>query len=228
MTAHSLECDGVCVTRLDSEGDARQLLDDASATFAGGGVTLVRGPVGAGKSTLIHVLGGLLRPTAGTVSADGEPVSRWVAAHRDRWRRRVGIALQAPHLIADRSALENVTLPLVPRGESRAAIERAGRARLAALGLEAAADRPVRELSGGERQRVALARALVSEPDFVLADEPTAHQDDQGAEIALDALARAAERGAVVVIASHDRRLADADLTTAIHRLEGGRLEPVP
>jgi len=225
MTAHSLVCDAVCLERTDAAGDDHLLLDQVSARFEGGRIALVRGPVGAGKSSLVHVLGGLLRPTAGTISADGEPISRWVAAHRDRWRRRVGIVLQSPHLLPGRSALANVALPLVPRGGSMAELERIGRQRLAELSLEAAAKRPARELSGGERQRVALARALVAEPDFVLTDEPTAHQDDSGAQLVVGTLARAAERGAVVLIATHDRRVAESDPPKDVYQLDRGRLE---
>jgi putative ABC transport system ATP-binding protein len=217
----TLRCEGLVLTR-----GQRRVLDGVDASFLPGEVTLIAGPTGSGKSTLLHLLGGLLRPTEGTVFAGDEPVSRWTAGHRDRWRRDVGIALQDPHLLPGLSALENVILPLVPRGATLAELRAAGRGALEAVGAGDLAGSGSGALSGGERQRVGLARALVSRPGYVLVDEPTAHQDPGGVALVVAALEAARARGAVVVASAHDPRLLEAGLGGSLLRLTDGRLEP--
>jgi ABC-type lipoprotein export system ATPase subunit len=215
------------VTRRDPQGEGRAVLDGLDASFGPGLVTVVEGATGAGKSTLLHVLGGLLRPDQGEVLADGQAVSRFTAAHRDRWRRDVGLVFQSPHLLSGLTVLENVMLPLVPRGH---AVDRLRAQALAALERTAIAHlagRDPNDLSGGERQRVSLARALVTGPRFLLADEPAAHQDRAGLDNVMDQLAAAARAGAVVVVVSHDPRLASGHLDWRRLRLESGRLHPI-
>ena len=206
-------------------GPRRIVLKNVSAVFPRGGLSLVTGATGAGKSSLLHLLAGLLRPTSGEVLADGAPVSRWSAAHRDRWRRRVGIVFQAANLFSELSVLENVILPLVPRAASLTALRAAGREVLAQLALAHLAGAQASQLSGGERQRTALARALVGRPDFLIADEPTAHQDPANAEGVLQALAALRRRNAVVVVAAHDPRVVAAGVADHRWRLDAGRLE---
>jgi ABC-type lipoprotein export system ATPase subunit len=207
-----------------SAGSPRTVLQDVSAVFPRGALSLVTGATGAGKSSLLHLLAGLLRPTAGEVLADGAPVSRWVAGHRDRWRRRVGVVFQAANLFSGLSVLENVILPLVPRGRSLTALRAAGLEVLAELGLADLAGAWADRLSGGERQRVALARALVGRPDFLIADEPTAHQDPENAARVLQALAACRGRNAAVVVAAHDPRVIAAGVADRHWHLAAGRL----
>ena len=225
MTGPGLACRDVSLVRAGPSGEPRTVLDGVSAAFRRGRVSLVAGPMGAGKSSLLQLLGGLLRPTAGEVLADGEPVSRWTAGHRDRWRRGVGYVFQQTHLWADLTGLENVLLPLVPRGGRLSALRARSNETLDRLGALDLAPRRVRELSGGERQRVALARALVTRPSFLLVDEPTAHQDEEGVGLVLETLASAVEWDAVVVVASHDPRVLDAPGFRDRRRLVRGRLE---
>lgn len=207
-------------------------LQVTDTVFAAGTLTLLTGPTGSGKTTLLHLLAGLLRPTAGEVLADGAPVSRWTAAHRDRWRRRVGLLLQNAPLLEDRRADENVLAPLVPRPGPLHDKLLAAASALAALASSDLAARPVRDLSGGERQRVALARALVGAPDVLLLDEPTAHQDDARIAGILAAVHAARDRGAVIVLASHDPRLTAAAAAEAVIALPfgaaGAEAEPPP
>ena len=186
---------------------AAPLLRNIDAVFPGGHVVLVSGRNGAGKSTLLHLLAGLLRPTSGEIAADGQPVSRWLTAHRDRWRRRVGIIFQQDRLLSDLTVLENVILPLVPRLGGPRHWRTCGRAMLAQLNADDLARQSVSALSGGQRQRVAAARALVDAPDYVVADEPTAHQDLDNARRLGQLLRQTADRGAVVVVAAHDRHV---------------------
>jgi ABC-type lipoprotein export system ATPase subunit len=221
-----LACKSIVVMRRDSRGEEHPVLDGLDATFGPGMVTVVEGPTGAGKSTLLHVLGGLLRPDQGEVLADGQAVSRFTAAHRDRWRRQVGLVFQTPYLLSGLTVLENVMLPLVPRGLAVGRLRAQALATLEQTAVAHLAGRDPSELSGGERQRVSLARALVGEPRFLLADEPAAHQDPAGLANVSDRLAAAARTGAVVVVASHDPRLASGHPGWRRLRLEAGRLGP--
>lgn len=227
MSTPGLACKAILVMRRDPHGEERPILDGLDATFGPGTVTVIEGSTGAGKSTLVHVLGGLLRPDQGEVLADGQAVSRFTAAHRDRWRQGVGLVFQNPHLLSGLTVLENVMLPLVPRGHAVGRLREQALAALERTEIVHLAGRDPNDLSGGERQRVSLARALVTEPRFLLADEPAAHQDPAGLAIVSDQLAAAAGTGAVVVVVSHDPRLAGGHRAWRRLRLESGRLHPI-
>jgi len=219
-----LECRSVGLCRKDRDGSLQTVLVGVDAVFPAGTVSLVTGPTGAGKSSLLHILGCLLRPTEGEVLADGEAVSRWISAHRNLWRRRVGIVFQNPQLMADLTVLENVILPLIPRGPSIPEVRARGIKELAKLGIDQLAGKETAALSGGERQRASIARALISRPDFVLADEPTSHQDNHSADMIMGSLRRAAGRDSAVIVAAHDPRVVNADFADRRWCLEGGRL----
>jgi len=195
-----------------SRGDTAFILKAVNVVFESGSVNLIVGATGSGKSTLLHLLAGLLRPTAGEVHADGQPVSRWTAHHRDLWRRNVGIVFQHLGLIPDITVGENLFLPLIPRRIAWSRMQSEVRRQLADVDLTALSRSPVTALSGGQRQRLAIARALISRPRFILADEPTAHQDDIHAMRICSRLAGHARDGAVVVIASHDPRLRESEM----------------
>ncbi len=218
-----IECRRLTVVRRTSDGRENLVIDDLSAKFKTG-LAVISGATGSGKSTLLHVLAGLLRPVQGEVLVDGEAVSRWVSSHRDRWRRKVGIVFQHDRLLGDLSAVENVLLPLIPQGSSLKECRRSALAALGRMSVDALADKLVCNLSGGERQRIAIARAVVSQPSFLLADEPTAHQDHESAEEILKALAAAAAAGAVVIVTAHDPRILEADGADGCFRLVQGRL----
>lgn len=219
-----LECHKLSLFRRSPDGQEKPILSDLNATFPAGQLAIIAGETGAGKSTLLHVMAGLLRPTQGIVLADGDPVSRWVSAHRDRWRRRVGIVFQSDRLISDLSAMENVFLPLVPRGYSLTKCRQLAVEALSRLEADRLAPDTAGKLSGGERQLVAIARALVSQPSFLLVDEPTAHQDQDRAVAIMDTLLAAAAAGAAVIVTAHDARILTSGITRHLYRLQGGRL----
>lgn len=220
-----LACRALRLVRTTPDGADRVILADVTAGFPAASLSVIEGPVGAGKSTLLYLLAALIRPTAGEVLADGEPVSRFVPEHRDRWRQQVGLAFQSDLFIDELTAVENTMAPLVPRSgtlrESRALARRA----LDQLAIGHLADRPILELSAGERQRVTLARALVGAPRFLLVDEPTAHQDDAGAALIAERLRNAREAGNTVVVTTHDDRLQQLGLADKNWSLREGRLE---
>jgi putative ABC transport system ATP-binding protein len=209
------------------------VLAAVQAVFFPGTTSLITGDTGAGKSTLLHLLAGLLRPTAGEIWADGQPVSRWPARHRDPWRRQVGIVFQHLAVLPDLSVAENLLLPLIPRNMAWSRMQSDIRRQLVDADLADLAGTPASALSGGQRQRLAVARALVARPRFILADEPTAFQDDDHAAGIGAQLGSAARQGAVVVICSHDPRLRRSAAVERRFHLTGATLSidpanPVP
>ena len=185
------------------------------------------GKSGSGKSTLLNLIGGLDRPTAGSVEVEGRDLGRMSGRELARFRRAaVGMIFQSFNLIPSRSALENVELPMVfagrPPRERRASARRA----LEAFGLgERLHHRPT-ELSGGEMQRVAIARALVNRPAVLLADEPTGNLDSLTADEVMAVLdSHVRGRGTTLMLVTHDEELARR-YTERVLRMQDGRLLP--
>jgi len=204
--------------------DGPHVLESVEVSFSPGTISLVTGDTGSGKSTLLHLLAGLLRPTAGEVWADGLPVSRWPSRHRDPWRQQVGIVFQHLALIPDLTVAENLLLPMIPRQITWSRMQHEILRQLADADLPDLAEAPTSALSGGQRQRLAIARALVTRPRFILADEPTAFQDDRHADRVCAQLCTAARDGAVVVICSHDPRMRSIDEIDRRYHLASAKL----
>jgi lipoprotein-releasing system ATP-binding protein len=208
-------------------GQSLHVLRDLELEVGRGEMVAIVGASGVGKSTLLHVLGGLDKPDSGDVFVGEVDVARVSDAERVAFRNRhVGFVFQFHHLLPEFSALENAEMPLRiarrPIAEARPQAE----ALLRRVGLgERLGHRPGM-LSGGEQQRVSVARALVMRPSLLLADEPTGDLDEATAD-ALHALLRDmhAEFGLTAIIATHNPRLADQ--CDRILRLEGGRLRAV-
>ena len=206
----------------------RSVLDRVSVSIAGASETAIMGRSGSGKSTLLNLISGIDRPDAGRVIFAGRDLSALREPERTLFRRRqVGFVYQFFNLLPTLSVEENVRLVLSLDGVGAVQARRRTNAMLARVGLGDRLDSPVDVLSGGEQQRVALARALVHEPALVLADEPTGNLDEvTAAQIAplLRELAR--ERGATVVLVTHDQQLAaGADRCVTLRE---GQLRPTP
>ncbi len=168
---------------------------------------LVVGPSGCGKTTLLHLIAGLLLPTAGSVEVDGQDLSTLSPTARDRFRgRHIGIVLQQFHLLPTLTAMQNM---LVAQSIAGLPVDRArAHSMLQALGVDERVDAYPHQLSVGQQQRVAIARALVNRPRLLLADEPTSNLDDESCASVADLLLRATRQHAVsLVVATHDTRL---------------------
>ncbi len=173
-------------------------------------VLAVMGPSGSGKSTLLHVLAGVLVPAAGSVHFDGRDLTQLDEATRSTLRLHdFGFVFQFGQLLADLSAVDNVTIPLLMSGTSRRQALVRAREVLDGLGLGDHIDKLPGQMSGGQAQRVAVARALVCSPRILFADEPTGSLDSLAAEQTMEALTTAARTaGAAVVIITHEPRTA--------------------
>lgn len=189
---------------------ALHVLNDIDLDIRTGEMLAIVGASGVGKSTLLHILGGLDRPTSGRVFYRDVDVFGLDSDRLARFRNEhVGFVFQFHHLLPEFSALENVMLPALIRGTERvAAAENASKV-LADVGLGSRVHHRPGELSGGEQQRVAVARALVLSPDAVLADEPTGNLDTHTGEAVHELLKKInKERGITFVIVTHNDRLA--------------------
>lgn len=178
--------------------DPNVLADDLTFSAAAGRMVAVTGPSGSGKSTLARVLAGLRTPERGEVLLDETPLARLGAESRPAF------VPQDYGLLDTLTALETVSLPLQAQAVARREIRERATRWVEATGLAGAAERAVSELSGGQRQRVAIARALALDAPVVVMDEPTSELDAATRDLILKLLAGEAERGAILVVVSHD------------------------
>ncbi len=199
-------------------------LDEVSVTIQQGEMVAVVGPSGSGKSTMLHLMGTLDVPTAGSVLIEGIDTSSLdddrLAAIRGR---RVGFVFQRFFLLPGVPAIDNVANGLLYTGAGRPERRKAAQAALERVGLGARMWHTPDELSGGETQRVAVARALVHEPAFVLADEPTGNLDSAASQSLVDLFFSLHSEGRTIVVITHDLGVA-ADLPRQLQILDG-RLE---
>lgn len=187
-----------------------EILKGASGEVYAGETVGLLGPSGAGKSSLLHLLGLLDRPNAGSIVLDGADCI--VLSDRERTlirRSKLGFVYQFHHLLQEFSALENVILPQLVLGKSRADADKHAMKLLDQLGLAGRLDHRPGQLSGGEQQRVAIARAVANSPKLLLADEPTGNLDPETAEIVFQQLLKLVkDTGLTAIIATHNLELA--------------------
>ena len=187
-----------------------KVLENLDLAVPRGEFLAITGESGTGKSTLLHVLGALDRPDAGSVTVDGQDVfSRDDEALSAFRNRAIGFVFQFHHLLPEFTAEENVMMPALIGGGRPATARDRARSLLSDVGLAARSHHRPGELSGGEKQRVAIARALMNEPGLILADEPTGNLDEKTADVLHDELIRLCrEKGQTFVVVTHNREFA--------------------
>jgi putative ABC transport system ATP-binding protein len=208
--------------RYDSDG--HPAVDGVTLAIGPGEAVAVMGPSGSGKSTLLNLIGGLDRPTGGTVTVAGQRIDRLGEAGTARFRRtHIGMIFQFFNLLDDLTVLDNVMLPAQLGGMRRARARARASEMLAALSIEQHSDAYPARLSGGERQRVAIARALVNRPALLLADEPTGALDTATGEQIGRLLLDLNASGQTLILVTHDPSLAARYAERTI-RLTDGRV----
>jgi cell division transport system ATP-binding protein len=172
-----------------------------------GELVFITGPSGAGKTTLFRLLAGFEPPTSGQIKVAGFDLNELSSKQKPNFRRKLGVVFQDFKLLKEKTALENVALPLVIQGMKRQISEERARIFLQKVGLEERKDMRAESLSGGEQQRVALARAIIHQPDVILADEPTGNLDPERGEEIMNLLEFCTQAGMTVLITTHDLEL---------------------
>ena len=205
------------------------VLDDLSLDFRSGEMTAVMGPSGSGKTTLLNIVGGIDRVDSGEVLFKGMDIANMPERAAGQWRaRNVGFIFQFYNLMPGLTAAQNVELPLTLTKLNRTQRKARVHAMLSMVGLEDRTDHRPNQLSGGQQQRVAIARALASDPEVLLADEPTGDLDRETADHILDLLQLlCVSLNKTVIMVTHDQSA--ADMATRVLHLDKGKLvNPVP
>lgn len=198
-------------------------LREVNLTINRGEYLAILGPSGSGKSTLMHIIGCLSTPTSGTYLLDGKEVSSLNRNELAKIRNeKIGFVFQNFNLLNHVDALENVALPLVYKGVKAGKRNKLAREILAKFGLENHLDHRPNELSGGQQQRVAISRALITDPDVILADEPTGNLDsNSGAEV-IKIFEQLSAQGKTIIVVTHDLEIAKR--TSRIVQILDGRI----
>ena len=227
MTTPLVEARGLKKTYLSGDKPLT-VIDGLDLTVTAGETVAIVGASGTGKSTLLHLLGGIDRPSAGEILFEGLRLDALSATALARYRNAtVGFVFQFHFLMPDFTALENVLMPLLLGGERSGPATRRAAELLADVGLADRGHHRPGELSGGEQQRVAIARAIARAPQLLLADEPTGNLDRGTGEAIFALLQRLnRERGLTLVVVTHNRELAFACGRTLT--LDGGRFTSPP
>lgn len=196
----------------DSKANSVCALDDLSLQVQAGEKVAVVGRSGSGKTTLLNILSGLDRPTSGRLVVDGYNLPELNSAQTAKYRMSsIGVIFQSFQLIPQRTAAENIELPLIIAGVSPTKRKRAVSQAIAEVGLQHRSNHLPFQLSGGEQQRVAIGRALVKQPSVLLADEPTGNLDSKTANEIMELVTRVSDdRSLTLVLISHDQELASS------------------
>lgn len=212
--------------RFKMTGGYVEVLRDLNLTVEKGKWLALVGQSGSGKTTLLQLLGGLDRPTSGSILLDGDDIGRMSSSKlTELRRRRIGFIFQSYHLFPELNSLENAVLPALHWGQDRDAAEKFARELLSHFGLAGRLTHRPYELSGGEQQRVAIARALVNNPDIILADEPTGNLDRKAADDIIRIINDVRkDSGKTLVMVTHDQEMANR--ADAVFNLVPNRKRP--
>lgn len=199
-------------------------LDGVSLAIPKGAFVVLIGPSGSGKSTMLYLIGGLDTPTSGSITVEGEAVEKMDENTLARYRReKLGFIFQSFNLVSSMTAVDNVSFPLRFAGIRKKERLQRSKTLLSAVGLEDRVGHRPTELSGGQQQRVAVSRALISDPDLILADEPTGNLDTTSGMAIMQLLSDLNKQGKTIIVATHDPRML-AFATDVVHLIDGKRV----
>jgi len=209
---------------IESGDGSLTVLDDTSIAIEKGSIVTVVGASGCGKSTLLHTLGGLDHPDSGTVLWENDPIYEMQQDVLAQFRNKnLGFVFQFHHLLPEFTALENIMMPALIRGETHKNATERAKELLEEFGIPGRAEHRPTQLSGGEQQRVAMARALMNRPALILADEPTGNLDEKNTDILLDMLFKLREKEEVsILLITHEKDIAQR--SDVIYELSQGKL----
>lgn len=200
-------------------------LQKINLTLVKGGVSVFKGPSGSGKTTLLGIIGCMARPTSGRLRIAGREVTRLPERFLAQIRREsFGFVFQSFNLVNGISVLENVMLPGLPADRPLSRVRQRALQLLDELEIRSKAHEPVRSLSGGEQQRAAIARALINDPEYIIADEPTAHLDTDLALQFLKIIDRLKDQGKTILMGTHDPLLFTSKMVDRVIEMRYGRI----
>jgi len=202
-----------------------QVLENLNLSIPQGAFDALMGPSGSGKSTLLNIIAGLDQAGTGSVRVAGSELTNMSEGARAKWRaKNIGFIFQTYNMMPVLTALENVELPLLLTGLSKAERRKRATTALRVVGLEDRLDHFPRQLSGGQEQRVTIARSIVTDPKLIVADEPTGDLDRESADEILALLEKLnKEFGKSILMVTHDP--AAAERATTVHHLDKGQLK---
>jgi putative ABC transport system ATP-binding protein len=213
------------VTKIYGSGrTAVKAVNGVSFSIDRGELVLLMGPSGSGKTTLLTLISGLLKPTSGSIKIDGREITSLTQKELAKLRlEKIGFIFQHFNLLTALTALENVMIPLIIKGVKESESRKMAAKLLINFGLEDRMHHKPEDLSGGEQQRVAVARAVITDPDIIIADEPTANLDSEKGKEVMELIHAMVKKGKAAIIASHDPRV--ESFADRILRMEDGRLK---
>lgn len=218
-----INLNNISVTYNPGKPNEVQALKKLSLEVSHGEFIGIIGVSGSGKSTLLHLLGGLIKPICGEYFYDGINMCSEKEGKLSAIRNKdFGYVLQDFGLLGDRSALENVCLPLMFSKSKWSGIEKSGIASMERMGIADLKNKKINEMSGGQCQRVAIARALVNNPKILLADEPTGALDSQNSDMFVRLLKEVNASGTTIILVTHD--LSITSYCSSVYRLDDGTL----
>lgn len=215
------------VTKIFNKGNSNEFcaVDNVSLTIDPLVITVLKGPSGSGKTTVLSIIGAMTKPTEGRVYLHGREITSLPERFLTEIRRKTfGFIFQQFNLIKGITALENIMIPAYPTGERHSMLKKRALDLLDLLSLSEKASSNIEWLSGGEAQRVAIARALINNPEFVIADEPTAHLDTKLSQEFIDIMDVLKKEGRTILIASHDPLIYTSCLVERVVELRDGKV----
>ena len=200
-------------------------LKDINLEIKTSSCVILKGVSGGGKSTLLSIIGTLLKPTSGEIKIDEESVAKLPDLHASAFRaKKLGFIFQSYNLFNELSVKDNISLPLIPLGYSQKQINEQTLIALKLANIEHKKDELVYNLSGGEKQRCAIARALVNNPDIILCDEPTANLDYDNSMIFIQSLKELKKLNKTIIVATHDPIFESLDFVDEIINIKNGTI----